>query len=162
MSDTHVPDTESAKDRTDRQLNELFSELRVVLPGAQVLLAFLFTVPFATRFGKVSANEQAALFTSLLSTVAGTLLLMAPSVYHRARWQQGGKEDVVRVAHRLFLLGTGLLAFGLGAAVFFISDFLYGATAAYLSTGGVAALVLATWCALPLYHGRTSRVRGEE
>ena len=162
MLDAAGPQAESDKDRTDRQLNELFAELRVVLPGAQVLLAFLFTVPFATRFGRVSHNDRAALFVSLLSTVAGTLLLMAPSVYHRVRWQQGGKQEVVQIAHRLFLLGTGLLAFGLAAAVFFISDFLYGAVAAYLSTGGVAALVLLTWCALPLVHGRASRVRGEE
>jgi Family of unknown function (DUF6328) len=157
-----VQHAESEKDRTDRQLNELLSELRVVLPGAQVLLAFLFTVPFATRFGRVSRSDQAALFVSLLSTVAGTLLLMAPSIYHRVRWQQGGKQDVVRIAHRLFLLGTGLLAFGLGAAVFFISDFLYGATAAYLCAGGVAALVLLSWCLLPLLHGRAYRIRAEE
>lgn len=162
MSGIHAAWPESEKDRTDRQLNELFSELRVVLPGAQVLLAFLFTVPFATRFGRVNRDDRVALFASLLSTVAGTLLLMAPSIYHRVRWQQGGKRDVVRIAHRLFLVGTGLLAFGLSAAVFFVSDFLYGKLAADLSAGGVAVLVGLTWCALPLLHGRADRLRAEE
>jgi hypothetical protein len=157
-----MPEPEDAKERTDRQLNELFEELRVVLPGAQVLLAFLFTVPFATRFGRVSHTERAALFVSLLTTVAGTLLLMAPSVYHRVRWQQGGKRDVVETGHHLFLFGTALLAIGLGAAVFFISDFLYGGVAAYASTTGVTLLVLLTWCALPLVRGRDPRVRSEE
>ncbi|MGZ4392800.1 MAG: DUF6328 family protein [Gaiellaceae bacterium] len=162
MSGTAGSQAESEKDRTDRQLAELFAELRVVLPGAQVLLAFLFTVPFATRFGNVSRADRAALFMSLLTTVAGTLLLMAPSIYHRMRWQHGGKREVVRIAHRLFLVGTALLAFGLGAAVFLVSDFLYGALAADLSGCGVAAVALLTWFALPLVHGRASRVRDEE
>jgi hypothetical protein len=102
------------------------------------------------------------LFVSLLTTVVGTLLLMAPSVYHRVRWQQGGKRDVVETGHHLFLFGTTLLAIGLGAAVFFISDFLYGGVAAYASTTGVTLLVLLTWCALPLVRGRDPRVRREE
>ncbi len=122
--------SESDKDRTDRQLAELLAELRVVLPGAQVLLAFLFTVPFATRFGKVNHVEQGALFVSLLTTVAATVLLMTPSVYHRVRWQHGGKGDVIVMAHRFFLLGSSLLAVGLGAAVFCVADFLYGNLAA--------------------------------
>lgn len=93
---------ENAKGRTDRQLTELFAELRVVLPGAQILLAFLFTVPFATRFGKVDRVEKGALFVSLLTTVVATVLLLTPSVYHRVRWQHGGKGDVVLMAHRFF------------------------------------------------------------
>jgi hypothetical protein len=75
-------------------------ELRVALPGAQVLLGFLLTVPFAARFGQTSTFERVTLFVCLLLTVGGTVLLMAPSVYHRLRWNQGGKSDVVLVGHR--------------------------------------------------------------
>jgi hypothetical protein len=153
---------ESAKDRTDRQLAELLSELRVVLPGAQVLLAFLFTVPFATRFGAVNHAEKAALFVSLLTTVAATVLLMAPSVYHRVRWQHGGKGDVILMAHRFFLLGSAFLAVGLGAAVFCVSDFLYGSVAASFSAGGLTLLVLLGWCGVPLLRGRATSIREGE
>jgi hypothetical protein len=52
-----VPETE--KEQTDRQLLELLNELRVALPGAQVLLGFLLTVPFATRFGRSAASSAA-------------------------------------------------------------------------------------------------------
>ena len=88
---------------------ELLNELRVALPGAQVLLGFLLTVPFATRFGKVDRGDRLALFICFLFTVNGTDMLTAPSVYHRLRWEKGGKTDVVRVAHRLFLVETGSL-----------------------------------------------------
>ena len=76
---------ETAKERTDRQLIELLTELRVALPGAQLLLAFLLTVPFATRFGRMTEGQRDALFACLLLTALGTVLLMAPSVYHRLR-----------------------------------------------------------------------------
>src|SRR5215467_14284774 len=101
---------ESAKERTDRQLIELLTELRVALPGAQVLLGFLLTAPLASRFGRVSALDRALLYACTLITLAGVLLLMAPSVYHRIRWQTGGKEDVIQIGHRLFLIGVSCLA----------------------------------------------------
>ncbi len=123
-----MPETE--KERTDRQLIELLTELRVALPGAQVLLGFLLTVPFATRFGRVDHAERIALLVCLLSTVGGTILLMAPSVYHRLRWNQGGKSDVILVAHRLFLVGTGLLGVGVGAGVFLVSSVVFGSATA--------------------------------
>lgn len=52
---------ETATEQTDRQLIELLTELRVALPGAQVLLGFLLTVPFATRFGRISSLDRAVL-----------------------------------------------------------------------------------------------------
>jgi hypothetical protein len=154
--------TESEKERTDRQLIELLNELRVALPGAQVLLAFLFTVPFATRFGRITHIQRVAFFVCLLCTVAGTVLLMAPSVYHRLRWEQGDKADVIRVAHRLFLAGTAFLALGIVAAVFMVDDVLYGTAAAIASTAVTALAVLLIWYALPLARQRRSSTRRRE
>jgi hypothetical protein len=97
---------------------ELLGELRVVLPGAQVLLAFLFTVPFATHFNQVSRGGRIVFFVCLVLTSLATILLMAPSVYHRLRWEKGGKGDVIRVGHVMFLVGTAALGLGVvrGAA----------------------------------------------
>jgi len=148
---------ESEKERSDRQLMELLNEVRVALPGAQVLLAFLFTVPFATRFGRITHTQRVAFLVCLLCTVAGTVLLMAPSVYHRLRWEQGGKADVIRVAHRLFLAGTAFLALGIVAAVFMVDDVLFGTPAAVASAAGTALAVLLIWYALPLMRQRRPR-----
>jgi hypothetical protein len=157
-----VPDSETEKERTDRQLLELLNELRVALPGAQVLLGFLLTVPFATRFGQVGESGRIALFACLLSTTAGIVLLMAPAVYHRLRWKRGGKRDVVRIAHRLFLVGTGLLAVGLVASVFLVGDVLFDTATAGMATAAIALSVLATWYLLPLERGLQEEIRREE
>ncbi len=154
--------SETLKERSDRQLTELLNELRVALPGAQVLLAFLLAVPFATRFGRVGASGKVALFVALVSTVAGTMLLMAPSVYHRMRWNRGGKTDVIVVATRLFIAGTTLLAVGITAAVYLVSSVLYGVEAAIATTAVTAAGVLWVWYILPLRRGTRADVRAKE
>jgi hypothetical protein len=41
---------EDPHERTARELIELLNELRVILPGVQVLFAFLLMVPFTQRF----------------------------------------------------------------------------------------------------------------
>jgi len=153
---------ESEKQRTDRQLIELLNELRVALPGAQVLLGFLLTVPFATRFGQVEHRDRVALFVCLLFTAVGTVLLMAPSVYHRLRWEQGGKKDVVRVAHVMFLVGTASLAVGIAVALFLVADVLFGTIAAAVAGGVVAVVVILSWYVTPLVRGREARIRHEE
>jgi hypothetical protein len=152
-----VPET--AKEQTDRQLIELLTELRVALPGAQVLLGFLLTAPLASRFGRVSSLDRAVLYACTLVTAAGVLLLMAPSVYHRVRWNAGGKADVVLVGHRLFLIGSGCLAAGLLCAVFFTGSVLYGPVAAITGVVLGAAIVGWVWYLLPIRHAHSPEIR---
>jgi hypothetical protein len=162
MDPRQPADGESEKEKTDRQLIELLNEIRVALPGAQVLLGFLLTVPFATRFGKVDHTGHVALFVCLVLTAIGTILLMGPSVYHRLRWNKGGKRDVIQVAHVMFLVGTASLALGILAAMLLITDFLYGGTAAVVCVAVLGAGIVGVWYVLPLTRGRAARVREEE
>jgi len=69
---------ETEKEKTDRQLIELLNELRVALPGAQVLLAFLLTAPFQSHFTRTTRFERVVLFAGIVLTSVGVLLLMAP------------------------------------------------------------------------------------
>ena len=141
---------ETPKERTDRQLLELLNELRVALPGAQFLFAFLLAVPFAARFGDVSHRLQIVFYICLLSTLAATILLMAPAVYHRIRWRQGNKTDVIRVAHRMFLAGMASLALAMTTAVWFVSAFLFGTVESLIAASLSVVLLGLTWFALPL------------
>jgi hypothetical protein len=147
------------KEKTDRQLMELLNELRVALPGAQVLLAFLLTAPLQSHFTGTTRLERAVLFAAAILTSASVLLLMAPSVYHRIRWHEGGKEDVVRTGHRFFLAGTAALALGMFGAVFVFADFLFGTVAAVVAVVILLVLVAATWYIIPLERGRDPRVK---
>src|SRR5438552_8131453 len=82
---------ETELERYDRNLNELMGELRVALPGVQVLFAFLLVAPFNQRFSTVSAFERRLYFGTLLCTLLASILLIAPTVVHRLRFRQGDK-----------------------------------------------------------------------
>ena len=93
-------DERQLRKKHDRELIELLNELRVALPGVQVLFAFLLVVPFSSRFD-VDRTEKVAYMIALLATVVGTILLMAPSAYHRLRWREKNKERMLRTSNRL-------------------------------------------------------------
>jgi hypothetical protein len=151
IEDTPLDDGESPKEKADRQLLELLNELRVALPGAQFLFAFLLTVPFASRFDDLAQGLRDVYYACLLCTTTATILLMAPTVYHRARWQNGDKGQVIRVGHRMFLAGMAFLALAMISAVFLVTYVVIGVAGAVVATTTSSTLLVAAWCVLPLY-----------
>ena len=107
---------ESEKERVDRELIELLNELRVALPGVQVLSAFLLTVPFSSRFPELTSGQRTLYFVTFVLSLLALTSLMAPSTYHRIRFRDGDKERMLRTANRFVIVGTALLALAMGFA----------------------------------------------
>ncbi len=141
---------ESEKQRVDRELIELLNELRVVLPGVQVLFAFLLTVPFSNGFSRMTDLQRNVYFVSFLCATVATILLIAPSTYHRIQFRRGGKERMVRTSNTLAIAGTAFLALAMAAAVFVITDVLFREMAAGIVAGLAAASFIGLWYGLPL------------
>src|SRR5215210_2270261 len=100
---------ESHEQRVNRELIELLNELRVALPGVQVLFAFLLAVPFANGWRNVDGAEKAAFFVSFLATTVSSALLIAPSAFHRIQWREKDKEHLLWISNRLAIAGLGFL-----------------------------------------------------
>ena len=141
---------ESESERIDRNLQEMIGELRVALPGVQVLFAFLLVVPFNQRFAEVTSLQQMIYFITLLTTAAAAVCLIAPSAHHRVEFRQQDKEDIVRTGNRIIILGLALLAVAMTGAVVFITDVLYQATTVYLVGAAAAAAFTVVWFLIPL------------
>jgi hypothetical protein len=141
---------ESAEERQNRELIELLNELRVALPGVQVLFAFLLAVPFANGFPKLNGTQRDVFFAAFIATALSTVLLIAPSSYHRLRWRQHDKERMLVVSNALTIAGLFFLAVAITCAVYVITDFLFQRTWASLFTALVGAAFLALWYGLPL------------
>ncbi len=107
---------EDQTQRLSRELLELLQELRVMLPGVQVLFAFLLTVPFSQRFAQVTPLQGDVYFMSLLFAAMATALLIAPSTYHRIQFRESDKERLLSHARWLSLAGTVFLALSVAAA----------------------------------------------
>jgi Kef-type K+ transport system membrane component KefB len=144
---------ESQRERLDRELMELLQELRVVLPGVQVLLAFLLTAPFQQRFGQLPGTLRNAFFASIACATVATALLIAPSAHHRLRWREGDKEHLLRVANREAIWGTVFLAAAIVLALYVVTNVLF-ATWVALVTAVLAVVLFAwLWYAVPLVRG---------
>ncbi len=143
---------ESGQERRARELIELLQELRVVLPGVQVLFAFLLTVPFSARFGEVSPLQQTVFFGTLVCTAISAGLLIAPSVHHRILWRQQAREHRLRVANELAIAGMVLLVPGMVGAIFVITDILFGSTPAAAGTATIAAFFAYVWFVIPIRY----------
>jgi amino acid transporter len=141
---------ETKEERHDRELIELLNELRVALPGVQVLFAFLLAVPFANGFPKLSALDRDIFFVAFITTALATVLLIAPSSYHRLRWRQRDKERMLVISNVLTIGGLFLLAVSITSTVFVITDFLFQHSWAAAFTAIVALAFLVFWYGLPL------------
>ncbi len=146
--------SESPKERIDRELIELLNELRVALPGVQVLFAFLLTVPFSSGFGKLTEGQRWWYFATFLATAAASAFLMAPTSHHRIMWRSGAqqKERMLRTANVFAIVGTFLLSLAIGGAVFVVSDLLYGVGAAAGFAAAVSLAIAWLWFGLPLWR----------
>jgi predicted membrane channel-forming protein YqfA (hemolysin III family) len=141
---------ESKEERIDRELIELLNELRVALPGVQVLFAFLLAVPFTQRFAQVTDLQQDTYMVALLCTVAGTVFLIAPATFHRIRFRDRDKERLLFISNYFAIAGMVLLAAAMTASVFLVTDLLFKATTTAVITALVGGLFTVVWFVLPL------------
>ena len=156
-SDTGGQPDESAKERVDRELIEFLNEVRVVLPGVQVLFAFLLTLPFTGRFGSLDDTQRVAYQIAFFATAFAAVLMISPTALHRLRFRRGDKENILLVSNRLILLGLVALAIAMVATVWLVSELLFEQGMASAIAVVALFVVLGLWFLLPLsrrYAGR--------
>ncbi len=138
------------RERTERQMAELLQELRVALPGVQILFAFLLTVPFAQGFTRVTSFQRNLFFATLLCTAISTACLIAPTATHRLRFHKRDRKFVIESANTLLIAGLAFLALAVIGAVALITDFLFDGGARWIWPAIVALVIIALWFARPL------------
>jgi hypothetical protein len=145
---------ETEHERLNRELIELLNEVRVALPGVQVLFAFLLAVPFQQRFAETTSFQRDTYFVALALSLVATALLIAPTALHRLNFRAQDKEAIVFISNRLVIAGTGLLAPAMTSVTVLIADILFGTTMTVLTGVGAGTVFLLLWLALPLSRWR--------
>jgi uncharacterized protein DUF6328 len=141
---------ETEKERLDRNLDQLLTELRVAMPGVQILFGFLLTVPFAQRFGDVTAFQRDVYLVALCAAAVATAFLIAPTSYHRMTFRRGHKRHLVFAATKWMIIGLVALGVAVNAAVLLVADFLFDAWVAIVLVAVMAALYLGLWFIWPI------------
>lgn len=141
---------EEEEERRDRQMLELLNELRVAIPGVQILFAFLLTVPFTQRFGDTTGFQRDVFYITLIATAASTICLLAPTAMHRLRLHKGDRAFLIETSNKLSIGGMVFLGIALGGAVLLITDIMFDGTRVWLYTAIMMALLVVLWFAIPL------------
>ncbi len=141
---------EPEEDHTDRQMTELLQELRIALPGVQILFAFLLTVPFAQGFARVTAFQRNLFFAVLLATTASTACFIAPTATHRLRFHGRDRAYIVESSNRLLIWGLVFLALAIVGAVTLITDYIFGLDGTWIWPLLVALLIVGLWFVRPI------------
>ena len=128
---------ETHEERVNRELIELLNELRVALPGVQVLFAFLLAVPFSQRFEQTTDLQR-------------DTFLIAPSAYHRIRFRDRDKEALLQISNVFAIVGMVFLALGMTSVVFLVTDMIFKGAVTAVVTSFSAGLFALVWFVLPL------------
>jgi hypothetical protein len=145
---------EDQHEQLNRELIELLNELRVAIPGVQMLFAFLLIVPFSQRFPSVTTLQQYVYFGTMLCTAVATALLIAPSSHHRLLWREHEREKRLQMGNRLTIAGLSFLALAMVGVVFLISDVVFGPVTAAVATVCMALVFAWFWFGQPLLRLR--------
>ena len=144
------------EDKRDRQMVELLNELRIALPGVQILFAFLLAVPFQQGFQKVTDTQKGLYYATLMATCAATVCLIAPSAMHRLRFHERDRAFLIESANKYLITGLVFLGTAIVLAVILISDYLYNGVIVWLAPLVLALAIAGVWFARPLARGEKS------
>ncbi|TMK26165.1 MAG: hypothetical protein E6G62_03110 [Actinobacteria bacterium] len=141
---------ETPLERLDRNLQELLSELRVVVTGVQVLFAFLLVVPFNVGFVHIGAFQRGVYFVTLLLAALAALCMLAPAAQHRILFRCDDKAHIVFVANRLMITGLGFLALAMCGSLLLVATKLFGVATGVITVIVAAIPFIVIWFAMPL------------
>jgi hypothetical protein len=141
---------ETENERLDRELDQLLQELRIAMPGVQVLFAFLLTVPFQQRFTHVTDFQTNVYFFTLLAAAAASALFIAPTAYHRMMFRGHDKPRLVAMSSRLTIVGLAALALAMNGSILLVTDVLFDGAAVVVATSLSISLFAGLWFVLGL------------
>ncbi|MGE0545729.1 MAG: DUF6328 family protein [Kofleriaceae bacterium] len=156
-------DGEDPKKRVDRELRELLEEIRVALPGVELLFGFLLILPFSDKFGDLGEVQRAVYLAGLVATAAASALFIAPTAQHRLGFRVVNKERLLIRTNRLVIAGLVLVSFAISLAVYLVVWVVLNPTWAWLIAAPITAWFIGWWFLMPhaLLRRRSSGVTFE-
>ena len=138
----------------ERELTLFMTELRVELPGVQILFGFLLSLPFSGKFINAPGLQRSVYFFGFACCAIASALLIAPSVYHRLHWRHevGDRLEMLASFNRFAVLGGGFLALAMTSTIFIIGNILFGRAAAFVLAAVSLAMFSWLWFGFPAFR----------
>jgi hypothetical protein len=149
--ETNMAEPEQTHTDLHARIEQMLTESRVILPGAQALLGFQFVVTLTKAFAELPQLTKMVHFASLAAVASAVMFLIAPAAVHRLTFKGQDVERFHRIGSMLVTIALIPLSFGI------TGDF-YVASSRMLDSNGWAAAAALTaliwlvglWYVLPL------------
>jgi len=149
-----VPGTRSEREHQDGDLSDMLSELRILLPGAQMLTAFLIILPFNGGAREIILSERFIFLATFCCALGSMVLLSAPAIQHRLMRPLIRRGQFKRVATRQIVAGSACMALAFTLGTRLVISSVFGKLIGNLAAGATAAAVVILWGLLPYYLKR--------
>ena len=160
-----VNDIDLERDQKEQQdasdsgdLSDLLSELRILLPGAQMLTAFLIILPFNGGFAKIVQAEKIVFLATFFLSMTSLVLLSAPAIQHRIMRPLNDRERFKRVADRIMMCGAFTLALAFILGTNLVMSEVFGHIAGIIAGVLMGSLIICMWWWLPLHLKRSKKM----
>jgi hypothetical protein len=138
-----------------QRINQMLTEARVILPGAQALLGFQLAIVLTRAFAELPGAAKAVHAASLGAIALAVILLMAPAAYHRIVFAGEDTEEMHRAGSRFVTAATVPLALGIAGDVYVVLAKMAGSPAVGSAAAGVVlVLLVGLWHVFPLVARR--------
>ncbi|AYM76343.1 hypothetical protein JAB5_08260 [Janthinobacterium sp. HH103] len=142
----------------DGDLSDLLSELRILLPGAQMLTAFLIILPFNGGFAKIVQTEKVVFLLTFFLSMTSLVLLSAPAIQHRVMRPLQDRERFKRVADRIMMCGAFSLALAFILGTNLVMSEVFGHLPGIVASILMGTLIVCMWWLLPLHLKRSKKI----
>lgn len=147
----------AADGHDDGDFSDMLSEQRILLPGAQMLTAFLIILPFNGGFQRIVHSEKLVFLATFICALTSLLLLSAPAIQHRLIRPLVDRAAFKHLASKFIVAGAVALAFAFTLATNLVISEVFGTLAGGLASALIALLIVVLWWLLPMHLQRASR-----
>jgi Family of unknown function (DUF6328) len=138
------------------RIEQMLTEARVILPGAQALLGFQLAIVLTDTFEKLPSlprllHAAALMSAALMSVALSVALLITSAALHRIVWAGEDTEAVLAIGGRLTLLALLPLAMGMAGDFYVVLSRVLSSTGpAAIAATLVLVYLIGFWFAWPL------------
>lgn len=142
----------------DGDFSDMLSEMRIVLPGAQTLAAFLIILPFNGGFRNIVQSEKYVFLATLFFALSSLILLSGPAVQHRVMRPLMNRERFKRYATRQIVAGSVALGIALVLGTNLVVSEVFGHRIGLAVAAAIGIIVSSVWWLLPLWLKSKKRI----
>jgi hypothetical protein len=140
----------------ETQIDQLLTEARIIIPGAQALLGFQLTVTLTRAFQELPSEPKLAHAAALCCIGLAVILLMAPASVHRISFGGQDDPDFVKIGSFFVVAAPLPLALGIALDTYVAAGrALQSDVSAVILAVAAALVLLGMWYVYPLWRRLT-------